>query len=275
MSAWCGAVFDPVGQRLLVNGGGHNDYGGNEVCAFSLRTGLWSLLTQPSNPAKRNDAGNLNPNGTRYADGRISARHTAGAMCWSVQENSLFSTASGASYGNETIQNLDVDSFNVGTGAWKIWPNQPGLDSNGVGNGTICGYHPVTHEIWAHPSGIRPLSKLVPSANGGNGLWTEYAQSFCEYLGTAFIDPVRNRLIVMGSSPGRQFKYWDLNNPNAAPIEVSTTGVPGGIALESAVGPGFVYDTGADRYLAWHGGSVVYALNRYPNDRRRSWCRRP
>jgi hypothetical protein len=251
-------VFDTNRDKLVVWGGGHNNYGGNEIYAFSLQSASWTMVIAPSDPAKRNDAASPNPNGTHYADGRPSSRHTAAALCFAALSDSLFSTACGASYGDATIQNLDVDSFSFTTGAWKTdWAAQPGNPANGVGNGTICGYHPLTGEIWAHPSGIRPLSKLNPFT----GVWTQYADSFCEYLGTGCLDYTRNRLLVIGSSPGHQFQYWDLSNPNAAPVAITTSGAAGGQALENMAGPGFVYDPVGDRYIGWNGGATLYVLN--------------
>lgn len=46
--AWNSAAFDPIGEALYFWGGGHNDYGGNEVYRFELRSGTWTRLTDPS-----------------------------------------------------------------------------------------------------------------------------------------------------------------------------------------------------------------------------------
>ena len=42
--AWNSGAFDTKRNRLLVTGGGHNDYGGNEVYAFDVPTLKWSKL---------------------------------------------------------------------------------------------------------------------------------------------------------------------------------------------------------------------------------------
>lgn len=46
--AWNGAAFDPQNELLYFMGGGHADYGGNEVYEFNLSTGNWDRLTNPS-----------------------------------------------------------------------------------------------------------------------------------------------------------------------------------------------------------------------------------
>ena len=48
MSACGGGTLDTARDRLLVWGGGHGDYAGNELCAFDLATLQWSRLTEPS-----------------------------------------------------------------------------------------------------------------------------------------------------------------------------------------------------------------------------------
>lgn len=46
--AWGGAAFDTKRGLLLVTGGGHGDYGGNEVYEFSLGSMKWRRATEPS-----------------------------------------------------------------------------------------------------------------------------------------------------------------------------------------------------------------------------------
>ena len=46
--AWNSAAFDRENLLLYFTGGGHTDYGGNEVYEFDLRAGKWSRLTDPS-----------------------------------------------------------------------------------------------------------------------------------------------------------------------------------------------------------------------------------
>lgn len=45
--AWNSAAFDPQTQRMYFIGGGHADYGGNEVYMFDLTRNLWSRVSMP------------------------------------------------------------------------------------------------------------------------------------------------------------------------------------------------------------------------------------
>ncbi len=48
LTAWNGAAFDKQNLLFYFMGGGHADYGGNEVYEFDLKTGQWARLTDPS-----------------------------------------------------------------------------------------------------------------------------------------------------------------------------------------------------------------------------------
>ena len=48
VTAWNSAAYDPEGQQWYFFGGGHADYGGNEVYSFDLVELEWSRLTSPS-----------------------------------------------------------------------------------------------------------------------------------------------------------------------------------------------------------------------------------
>jgi hypothetical protein len=47
VNAWSGGVYDPVLDQLLIWGGGHTDYAGNEVYAFDMGSLTWQRLTDP------------------------------------------------------------------------------------------------------------------------------------------------------------------------------------------------------------------------------------
>lgn len=77
MLAWSGAVSDARARRMLAFGGGHHDYAGNEVIAFSPDSGGWSLLVPPSPAPPPITAGPA-----AYPDGSPAARHTYSGMTY-------------------------------------------------------------------------------------------------------------------------------------------------------------------------------------------------
>ncbi|MDX1655881.1 MAG: hypothetical protein R3310_11785, partial [Candidatus Competibacteraceae bacterium] len=48
LEAWNSAALDQEDKKLYFFGGGHADYGGNEVYEFDLMAGRWTRLTDPS-----------------------------------------------------------------------------------------------------------------------------------------------------------------------------------------------------------------------------------
>ena len=48
MLAWSGGTLDTKRNRLLVWGGGHGDYAGNELYAFDLNNLQWSRIWGPT-----------------------------------------------------------------------------------------------------------------------------------------------------------------------------------------------------------------------------------
>jgi hypothetical protein len=111
MSAWGGATFDTNSEALLVWGGGHQDYYGNEVYAFSLKTLQWRRLNEPSSIAGWSRHTGILP------DGAPSARHTYGALTFLPRTNQMFSTASSGSMpdGGSTPESW---LFNLSTNRW-------------------------------------------------------------------------------------------------------------------------------------------------------------
>src|SRR5574343_154153 len=78
VTAWSGAVWDEANKRLLITGGGHADYAGNEVYAWSVVTAAFTRLNNPTgsigNTGTLNDG--LDATVPAYFDGRPRSAHT-------------------------------------------------------------------------------------------------------------------------------------------------------------------------------------------------------
>jgi len=91
ITAWNSAAYDPVGHRFFVMGGGHTDYGGNEVYAYDLDTLEWTRLTDPA-PLTVQDGGQWRP------DGSPAAPHTYDGLVWNPVTETLWLTTTAYSY---------------------------------------------------------------------------------------------------------------------------------------------------------------------------------
>ena len=83
VAAWSGGAFDTRRNRLVLWGGGHTDYHGNEVYAFSVESMSWERVTEP-NPAPRLDF-------ETNADGTPNCRATYNGLAYLVHADRLFS----------------------------------------------------------------------------------------------------------------------------------------------------------------------------------------
>ncbi|MEQ1502842.1 MAG: hypothetical protein ABMB14_11460 [Myxococcota bacterium] len=70
IDAWGGGVFDDGERRMVLFGGGHNDYSGNQVYGFDLASGAWTVLREAT-PADQ-----ITPSQDPYADGSPASRHS-------------------------------------------------------------------------------------------------------------------------------------------------------------------------------------------------------
>src|SRR6266849_4211047 len=74
VAAWSGGIADTTRNRLILWGGGHTDYNGNEVYALDLNTLTFARLNNPSTPAGSCVAAN--------PDGTPNSRHTYGGLAY-------------------------------------------------------------------------------------------------------------------------------------------------------------------------------------------------
>jgi hypothetical protein len=152
-----------------------------------------------------------------------------------------------------------VDSFDLSTNTWRTdWPKAPFGVASG---GTV--YDPTLKGFWFKTSTSWPLSFFDPAGNSKAGAWslvggTNYNARYTNIEATMALDTKRHQLVSIGYYG--IYKY-DLNTSTSVSTVPVTSGDAGGIALEKAIAPGFVYDPVGDRFIGWNGGTSVYALD--------------
>src|SRR5712691_8609853 len=112
VNAWSGGIADTKRNRLLIFGGGHTDYSGNEVYSFdgTIRT----RLNNPSSP-------NLPSSSScpaALSDGNPNSRHTYGGLAYiaSVDKMFVFGGSLACAAGNS---GGDTWTLDLATLAWK------------------------------------------------------------------------------------------------------------------------------------------------------------
>lgn len=260
--AWGGGAFDTREERLLLHGGGHGDYGGNEVYALDLDvvndapgTNPWARLSDPEARGAL-DEGCENPDNLTDNDQRRS-QHTYGRLAYLPGRHALCDT--GGSIGYTFCPALrQLDCFDLETNTWQL-----GLttEAKAAGTGSAGAVHPVTGEWWLQGgAGSGFLGRLDPEAL----TWTyghyDNVPGSSPQNTTMAIDPTRELLVVVGS--GRMWSLTlsefeeDVTELSELPQE--TTGPD---AIVQAKAPGLAYDPVGDRMVGWDGGADVYLLD--------------
>ena len=253
MQAWSGGAYDTNRNRLIVMGGGHLDYGGNELYAFNVNSLNWDRLTEPSNPAPK--CANYMP------DGNPGTSHTYNTLQYSASTDS-FIRFSGSFWGSACsltmyqLRSRTTDIFDFSTNEWKVGALQPdqGDDSS---TGRITAVDPITEHIWMHGTkGGGRLLEYEPETDN----WTVRSPDlYLNINGTAAIDPTRRLMVLVGGFNGqRQFRVWDLTQEFASAYTPTTFG---DTTLEFSSSPGFVFDPTINKFVGWRNGSDVYTLD--------------
>lgn len=123
INAWSGGVFDERLRKMLVIGGGHMDYWGNEVYGFDLASGAWTMVK----PASR--LGMTGSPSEPMPDGNPVSRHTYDGLAYMRHLAQVFM------FGGAVAPNgYSVNStwwFDSAKGTWRAKGNAP---PSGVGH---------------------------------------------------------------------------------------------------------------------------------------------
>lgn len=230
IAAWGGGALDTQRSRLILWGGGHADYYGNEVYAFDIPTLKWSRLTDPFVSPVMDQETN--------ADGTPNSRHTYSGLAYIAHADKFF--GQGGSLAGVGFAKCDKSwTFDFAT---KKWKDQAPATTPGGGFGVTCAYDPASKKLyWGGGSGFW-------SYTYDTNTWTKLNDDGF-YYNTSAIDSKRGQLLVIGN--GSFFSY-DLKNGNYVKQNWPTTGAA---SVAAAGNPGFDYDPTADRFVAWAGGA--------------------
>ena len=241
---WGSALDDTRRNRLLLWGGGHNGYFGNEWYALDLGTMKMARLTEPSSGDAIAD---LKECPEEYADGKPNARHTYNGLQYLPKQDLYFLFGAGVSpcgsFSN-TVWTFDPSSM--------IWTRKrPKVHPSPALNGSVpmTAVDPNTGTIYEVEVNVGLFWQYDAVADS----WKELGEvSACAKLNmTASIDPSQRVYYCIGSG---NFNRIGLGGSHSAK---SLAGAGCG-DLISASAPGFDYDLVENRMVGWAGGNSVY-----------------
>jgi hypothetical protein len=237
--AWGGAALDTRRSRLVLWGGGHADYYGNELYTFDVATLQWARITDPFvNPVMDQEVN---------ADGTPNSRHTYGGLAY-IAHADRFLGQGGSLAGSGFARCDRTWTFDFAT---KTWSNRNPPTTSGGGFGCSATYDPASRQLW-WGSAAGSFAGLWSYDYDANAWAKRNSDNFSEHMSA--LDTKRGLLVFVGG--GEVFAY-DVRNANFTRQPWTTTG-GGPFIAKKAVG--LDYDPVADRIVGWHGGAV-YVLD--------------
>lgn len=260
---WGGALYDTKRNRLVMFGGGHTDYFGNEIFYLDLVNKTFPQLTTPTVAANLN----LCQDATLDSPARITARHTYGGLeYWAA--NDTYYEFGGA----------QACSTGVGTsGSWMFNPNASNLTVNGwTSLGSLAFTASGTTQIAADPaSGFiwlddgHQLWHFQPSTNTLLGPNTCFGCTSFFIESTMAVDPIHRVLWQIGNNGGVKVARTDISNPNSVGNAQQTQPTLDAScnALTGSEAPGLDWDPVLGVMVGWpQFGNSVYLFNSGPTD---------
>lgn len=266
VTAWGGGILNTVGLYidgvfiagtfLVIWGGGHGDYGGNELYAYGPLEDdapAWHRLLDPSIPA---------PDDVARLSGKPVSRHTYDTLVYLPDQNKMLCIGAPGYYHTGSAYNVsDLFDFNVNPLTTNPWStNDAGFPAyNGGGAGTIglfSAYNPTTKKAWG--VGCANGNK-IGSYDTVTGAWTTatknngFQSSSGPYTKGA-IDPRNNLLAFIDQTA--TVRVQDLDDPWG---DLFTPTVAG--AGPTAGNQVLEWDEDGERFVAWgRSGKKLYFL---------------
>ncbi len=277
VNAWSSAAFDTSRNQLLVMGGGHDDYFGNEVYSISLGdTQTNPNISRFTNPGLPPAPGSCSGGADCTTDrGQMTSNNNTSSECMESVANGTQPNTRHTYDGVTYIEGFDqvfifggslaCMSGNFSSLPWtldiktKTWQRVV-MDSNTASQinanaGQSSVYNSKTGKViiydlqslWSYDPSTRIMSKFTGAVDYDAKLGDHKA---------AVIDTKRNKFVLMGDGA---IYIADLNNGLAASLSAVSTS--GDSSIINTIYPGLAYDPNLDRIVAWNGGNQVYILN--------------
>jgi hypothetical protein len=235
ITAWGGGTVDTARNRMIVWGGGHADYSGNEVYALELSSLTMKRIVDPSPLTSQSNCSSALPDGTPVS------RHTYDGLAYLAHADRMLGI--GGSMAPCGYLDPATWAFDFKTGKWNMMVSSSPVKSHGA----IAVYDAASKKTY-----IKDQTSFYSYSLETNA-YTKLGDMYVDYHVTAAIDSKRRKFVMIGDG----VQVIDLATNKMTTM--ATTGAPGFVTSRNA--PGIAYDPVADRIVAWHGGSSVYALN--------------
>jgi hypothetical protein len=244
ISTWNGAAADTKRNRLILWGGGHTDYYGNEVYTLDLNVGrMLRLIDATPNPVHCVET---------QADGRPSSRHTYDDLAYLAHLDKLFSFGGGLACergtGSEATWMLDLEKLQ-----WERKDPTVGTKPRGQPGLAVAVYDPNSNLVF-----VEDLEDLYKYDSGNNTYTKLSSVHGVDYHLSGVIDSKRKLLLFVGAG-----QTWAINIAHGSNYNLQnwSSKVRGCDGLTNAVYPGLAFDSKQSLIVGWAGGDSVYLFN--------------
>lgn len=261
VSAWSGGAYDTKRHRLVLWGGGHDDYHGNELYGFDVQSGTWSRVTEPTPPDKSLPGKGILDRDVLY-DGSPVSRHTYDGIEYVDHLDALFGQGGSRAAGGGGTSATWL--FDVTKGTWSTTASDgPG------GYNNAAAYDAARRQVLVRS--IKNLSAYDLDSHtwtrlvgfGYSPLWPRYEVSGDK---TAAFDPTRGLFWSVGNN---DILVWDAAQKKIVTDDWVTVGggdytnearlkgypdqvfKSGGGDIYNVLAPGFDYDSTTDALVGW------------------------
>lgn len=244
ISAWGGGALDTTRGRLVLWGGGHGDYRGNEVYVFDLQSLAWSRIWGPTADAQIPEGGTHET----YDDGSPGSRHTYSGLTYLPPPHDAMISMGGSLW----------QSGSFATGTWRFgfaenaWVRlDDGPAEQGFGDPSV--YDPTTGHVFRRTNS-RMLEydpgadAFVDRAESNGGFWAPNV--------AAALDPTARLMIIVGE--GRLDTYDLATDTYVQDVAIQGPDVT---TLFGGGSPGVGFDPVTERFVLWGGGRDVYSYD--------------
>jgi len=263
--SWNGGAYDTKRDRLIIWGGGHNDYPGNGIYSFDINSLTWMTSKPPSTSSLFSDWQNLDK---IFSDGSPVSRHTYDYLEYIPPPVDRFISAGGSALWQTSFLDFNTYLFDSDSGTWEVsLDDVPNADV-----GAISGYDNIAKKVWLH-GGFGPRN-FLSSYDALSATWREHGDGSTEfgdngyvaYQWTGAVDPVRRKFVAIGNVgrtsaplPAGAIYVWDISREGYTPFHFLIT--RGATEILETENPGFAYDPVSDKFIAWSGTTQDMVAN--------------
>ena len=242
--AWGGAALDTTRGRLVLWGGGHGDYKGNEIYVFDTRSLTWERTWGPTAEDQIPEGGTHE----EYDDGNPGSRHTYSGLSYVPPPVDALLSMGGALW--------ESGNYAVGTWSFSFQANSWTRKTDGpeaYGYGDPSAFDPQTGHVFRR-SNTRMLEydpvgdTFADRAESDGGFWQSNV--------AVAIDPDARLMVFVGED------RLDLYHLDTDQYEQGVAIVGASVKeIFDDVDPGIAFDTNQDKFILWGGGLDVYSFD--------------